>query len=318
MVKYGERFSMIKTTVAKYIDAVIEKSNQTALQADGLTFLNIVGETHINLTRGTKSLKLEALVVNELDVDILAGIPFMSANDIAIHPARQEIIIDESFKINYGPLSDQSSANRIRRTQAYVLRSKACSTVVWPGYYIKLDLPSDLDPDGTIAIESCTDSPKSSASWPKPSILEAVDGKIRIVNDTPDPQTLRRHEHFCQVHTTTDMTASNPVENIPVLKQNTTPSTCHSEVVKVDPDNMLTDADRSKFQNLNREFDYVFCSQLPGYNGAFGKFEATINMDPAQPPQRKGRIPQYSRDKLLELQQKFDQLEQLGVFCWYW
>ena len=69
-------------------------------------------------------MKLEALVVNELDVDILAGIPFMTANDIAIHPARQGIIIDESFKINYGPLSDPPLANRIRRTQAYVLRSK--------------------------------------------------------------------------------------------------------------------------------------------------------------------------------------------------
>ena len=38
-------------------------------------------------------------------------------------------------------------------------------------------------------------------------------------------------------------------------------------------------------------------------------------MDPVQSPQRKGRIPQYSCDKLLELQQKFDELKQLGVFC---
>ena len=68
------------------------------------------------------------------------------------------------------------------------------------------------------------------------------------------------------MHTTTDITASNPVENIPVLKQNTTSPTCHSEIVTVDPDNMLTDADRSKFQNLNREFDDVFSSQRPGYN----------------------------------------------------
>ena len=33
------------------------------------------------------------------------------------------------------------------------------------------------------------------------------------------------------------------------------------------------------------------------------------------PPQRKGRVPQYSRDKLVELQQKFDELEAQGVFC---
>lgn len=31
-------------------------------------------------------------------------------------------------------------------------------------------------------------------------------------------------------------------------------------------------------------------------------------------PQHKGRVPQYLQDKLSDLQQKFDQLEQLGVF----
>ena len=37
-------------------------------------------------------------------------------------------------------------------------------------------------------------------------------------------------------------------------------------------------------------------------------------MGPVEPPQRKGRLPQYARDKLVELQEKFDYLEQLGVF----
>ena len=37
-------------------------------------------------------------------------------------------------------------------------------------------------------------------------------------------------------------------------------------------------------------------------------------MGPVLPPQRKGRVPQYSRDKLIELQQKFDELEAQGVF----
>ena len=37
-------------------------------------------------------------------------------------------------------------------------------------------------------------------------------------------------------------------------------------------------------------------------------------MGPVEPPQWKGRLPQYARDKLVELQEKFDHLEQLGVF----
>ena len=36
-------------------------------------------------------------------------------------------------------------------------------------------------------------------------------------------------------------------------------------------------------------------------------------MGPVEPPQRKGRLPQYARNKLVELQENLDQLEELGV-----
>ena len=36
-------------------------------------------------------------------------------------------------------------------------------------------------------------------------------------------------------------------------------------------------------------------------------------MGPVEPPQRKGRLPQYPRNKLVDLQNKFDELEKLGV-----
>ena len=38
-------------------------------------------------------------------------------------------------------------------------------------------------------------------------------------------------------------------------------------------------------------------------------------MGPVQPPQCKGRLAQYACDKLLELQQKFDELEKNGFFA---
>ena len=55
-------------------------------------------------------------------------------------------------------------------------------------------------------------------------------------------------------------------------------------------------------------------SKIVGYNGHAGPFTATVNMGPVQPPQRKGRCPQYARDKLVELQEKFNDLEAAGVF----
>ena len=48
--------------------------------------------------------------------------------------------------------------------------------------------------------------------------------------------------------------------------------------------------------------------------GTWAHSPQQVNMGPVLPPQRKGRCPQYARDKLVELQDKFDELEAVGVF----
>ena len=59
----------------------------------------------------------------------------------------------------------------------------------------------------------------------------------------------------------------------------------------------------------------MFDPLFPGYNGAAGPYKTKVNMGPVEPPQQNGRLPQYARDKLIKLQEKFDHLERLGVFC---
>ena len=62
----------------------------------------------------------------------------------------------------------------------------------------------------------------------------------------------------------------------------------------------------------------MFDTKIQGYNGSMGPFEATINMGAIHPPPlplRKGRVPQYARNKLLELHRKFDELENQGAFA---
>ena len=70
---------MIKSYVVRSIGATIEKSSQQVLQADGVTPLAVVSETHLILSRADKQLALDALVVDDLDVDILAGTLFVIA-----------------------------------------------------------------------------------------------------------------------------------------------------------------------------------------------------------------------------------------------
>ena len=86
----------------------------------------------------------------------------------------------------------------------------------------------------------------------------------------------------------------------------------HSSSVQIDPDGMLSPDERSSFRSIVQE--YVFDANYRGYNVNVRPFEAVVNIGPVEPLQRKGHLPQYAFNQLAELQNKFDELESMGVF----
>ena len=146
--------------------------------------------------------------------------------------------------------------------------------------------------------------------------MEAVGSKIRLVNSSNEPKAIGRHKHLSQILPTIGVSSPTPSptptdQPSPVRPKCSPP---FSSAVSVDPDNLPLDQSRVKFQQLLQEYDRVFDPKITGYNGAAGPIQATVNIGPVQPPQRKGRIPQYSLNQLVELQAMFDELEQARVF----
>ena len=68
------------------------------------------------------------------------------------------------------------------------------------------------------------------------------------------------------------------------------------------------------FEHINHKYHEAFNAQGKAYNGRSGPIQAIVNIVPVQPPQRKGKIPLYGRNRL-ELQERFDELERNGVFA---
>ena len=317
-INSGATGNMIRHTVIQRLGCQVAPSSQSVHQADGSSPLHVVGETRFPFTRGGHTFIFEGLVVENLDVDVLAGTPFMESNDIAVRPAKRQVILGDGTIHNYG--SQQSVSISPIACRAIVLRSPPTSTTVWPGEFLEVELPGDAPPDSVYALEPRTDAPSvrkltASQLWPQPTMVSSVAGKIRIPNLTPEPYFLKRNEHFCQVHAVftpeedTQLPVSPPLR--PPVHQT---STNHSANVSLDPNNLLPRGIRAKFTSLLNEYDHIFDSNIKGYNGAEGPFEAKVNMGPVEPPPKKGRLPQYARHQLLELQQKFDELEALGVF----
>lgn len=287
----GAETNMIKASLASYIGAKITKSSQLALQADGRTPLSIIGETRLLLSRNGQSLILEALVVVDLDVDILAGTPFMTRNDIAVRPAKHEVIIAGSDVVPYGPTDPPSKFHAIRC--CHLLRAPPTNTTIWPGGYLEIDLPTEIPSDTQLAVEPRVDSSscrsvKSAHAWPQPIILETVGSKLRLVNTSDKPILINKNDHLCQARLVSDnLSTEVPTPNLcpsDSPSTPTTPHTYHSDQVRLDPDGVLSPNQNASFLVLLKEFDKVFDPSIPGYNGALGPLEGVVNMGPVQPP----------------------------------
>lgn len=310
----GAETNMIRESVARHIGAKISKSSQLAFQADGHSPLTVIGETRLIMCREHKQFILEALVVSNLEVDILAGVPFMALNDIAVRPAKHQVILGDGTCYEYSHTDINSSVHNVRRTQAFILRAPSSRSTIWPGEYIEIDTPSQLPRDSTFALEPRTDISKSAHVWPQPDIVTSVGGKLRIPNKSNTPIVVKKHEQICQVLPVYSPNGESPskevVQNVIPIK----PSMKHSDNVVLDPNNQLSHEMKAQFQTLHTVYDTVFDPVPQGYNSGAGPFKAVVNMGPVLPPQRKGHMPQYNHDKMVELQTKFDDLEKIGVF----
>ena len=318
----GATSNMVRASSAKLYGFPITPASQMARQADGVTPMDVIGEVHCSLTRGHRTFELDALVVRQLDVDILAGNPFMVRNDIGVRPAKRQIEISGTEIISYSSPSRHTRQPSVRRTQSFLLRNPN-RTVVLPGEYVQFSTPSDADSDTLWALEPRLACPsnmprKPEDAWPPPQQIQSVDHVVRISNMTDSPILLKSGEQLCQVRHILPVDVSTSTSP-PTTSRAASPSPAickpFSPRVVVDPDGCLDQDTRDKFIALNLEFDDVFNPSISKYNGASGKIEAVVNIGPTLPPQRKGRLPQYNRNTLEELQDKFD--EQVNVHVEY-
>ena len=193
---------MIRHSTAQHLGCPIISSAQSVQLADGSSQLQVVGEIRTAFTRDNTNFTFEGLVVEDLDVEVLAGTPFMAANNVAVRPAKREVLLGNGSVYTYGSKASPSPLPTVRR--AFVLRAPTPSKTVWPGEFLEVQLPDDAPVDTEYALEPRTDAPglrnlKPSQLWPQACIVSSVVRAIRIPNLSTEPHTLKRHEHFCQV-----------------------------------------------------------------------------------------------------------------------
>jgi len=299
-------------------------ATQCASQADGKTKLNTVGEVHFTVKRDGKTFKFDGLVVRDLNDDIIGGMSFMRDNDIGVRPAKSMIVIHGSQMITYNQRG--ICAPMVRRSQSYVLRADKSKSVILPGEQLVLETPTETEPNTIWALEPRHDG--TSQEWFGPMEIKDNDHIINIRNNTDDPIVVGKHSHVCQIRLVTEVSTEPSEQNgVDLIVQNSNsmpnPSsqatnnktTLFTNTINVNPDGLVSTEIMSEVHEIHRMYDHVFNPSIPKYNGNSGNIMGRINIGSIAPPQRKARTPYYDHDKKVLLQEKFDQLESLGVFA---
>ena len=193
-------------------------------------------------------------------------------------------------------------------------RNATPSRTIFPAEY--LDIPiDDTFRDQLVTIEPRVDSVTfRSFEWPRPQLVQAVGTEIRLINDTSSPIFVPKNDHLCQVRSSKII----EVPNVSSSKPHSTivrPETPHSSKVVIDPSGQLPTSWKNAFRELHMSYDSVFEDIIGRYNDKSGKVRSRILINSVSPPTRKLRVPNYCKNNLDALQEKFDELESMGVFA---
>ena len=162
---------------------------------------------------------------------------------------------------------------------------------------------------------------KDSKIWPPPQVIQPVDGKISVVNSTDEPIMLKRTEkvfkilNTCESFLETAPVTSNDIDKPGFSKPKHDKKVLpYSTPVHLNTDKVLSPSSEVLFKDTLKEYDNVFNPRISRYNGHSGHCSVEVNMGSTKPPQRKGCVPMYTKTNLEELQKKFDELEEKGIF----
>ena len=178
----GATTSMVHARFAKQINLPISPASQLARQADGSP-LAVKGEVHCAVSRGKHKFQLDALVVDKLDTNILAGTTFLHDNDIAVRPAKRLIVIKGVDKIYYG--AQGKSSARLSKAQAYLVCASASPTSKSDVLPLEMKTLNYINPDDILALEPCSDNPYTDHMsehdvWPDPQCIQPNDKLYKV------------------------------------------------------------------------------------------------------------------------------------------
>ena len=288
--------NIIRLNVVEGMNIDMKPTKVKAKLADNKTFLDVVGEISINVTRGKMSFKFNAIVVKNLGPDVLAGTPFQKENDIMTDFVNELIIVKKKVRF---PFTSQHVVDG-GEPDTFLVRIQK-SEIILPGDHLNIKIPRTNPSSQLYAIES-----RECKMFGLPLVIESVGYNVKIPNNTKDPLEVKKHSHLQVRRMKTIDTSSLELKHEYPKKPNLYTEVNLDEVA-IDPSKKLfTDQEVEEIKSMLKEVEMVFRNDDSTYKG---DYEASFEFSSETRPNLKNcKLPSYSSKHNNLLQQKCDKL----------
>ena len=323
VVDSGAQSSLVSSAFLRRAGIDIEPTLHRARAVDKSP-ISLSGEVRINLEFGELELPISALVVEKLDSDILAGVPWCKEHKVVVDFSK-EVVQIKNITIRYGE-KITGPQHDIYSVESFIIRNDS-KKVLLPGDYFELESEDLKGYEGEIAIEPFQQDKEK--SWPPHSMSRVIQGKVRIANATKELVHISKSEHIAKIRRVIVPELIEPSIHVNNLnsysKISRTSETCkpsslpehddNTALIVIDPNQQLKERECEAFRRLNKAHAKVFTSKFGAYNDCSGKIIVNVNIWPVIPPSKKTKLPFYSNSNLKLLQEEADKLESLGVLA---
>ena len=187
VIDTGATGSMIRLDLFNSIGLRIYPSPHSAMQADGESSLNVVGEIHTTvITEEKQALKLSAIVVTKLKAGLIVGTGFLRQHQIVIDFPQQQLRLPDHRIVKF---SNASAHPKISLLRAEV------NCVIFPGEAMTLTTPPNFLEDMDVAVEPRCET----TAWYEPSIKTNESGSLQLINELDHPVKAKKGQIVGQI-----------------------------------------------------------------------------------------------------------------------
>ena len=219
---------------------------------------------------------------------------------------------------NTVPFNNQPGNPKVSLLRAEVNR------VVLQGDNFILPVPPNFLEDQHVAVEPreqnvvedqhvAVEPREQNFSWLEPTVIKNEEGFLVIPNLSNNAIKFKRNQVIGQIRSVI-IPDEAPTLNTTNVSVKTTQVKNYIDLIQIDPDAILTVDQKMYLQNVTMGYSSIFTPNFGTYNGKSGDIYADVILGKNMPMPKKGKVPVYNPKNSNILQDKFDELVELGVW----